>query len=84
MSCPNTLFHSCSNEIYRNTIAKGNTGIYVSSNSINNIIKDNIFSSNNQKILEEPHIEETSNLPGFEFILIIIIISIITVKRIHK
>ncbi len=57
-------------EIYRNTIAKGNTGIYVSSNSINNIIKDNIFSSNNQKILEELHIEETSNLPCFEFILI--------------
>lgn len=75
------LFHAGSNEVYKNTITNGNTGIFVASDSIDNNIEDNIFSSNNQKILEEPHIEEPSSLPGFEFIVIIIAIFIICLKR---
>jgi len=78
------LFHSGSNDVNKNIISNGDTGIFVASDSIDNVINNNMFSSNNQKIYEEPHIQKPSNIPGFEFVIIIICILFIVSRKIYR
>ena len=68
------------NEIYKNNIISCNTGIYITKDSFDNNLYDNLFSSNNQKVVNETIVDENKS-SGFELVILTMACIIIFLKR---
>jgi len=74
---------SCNNEVYDNILTGCDTGVYISMDSFDNHLHGNLFSSNNQKLVDETIVVDDYS-SGFELIVIIITaFSILILKKIR-
>ncbi len=78
----NLVIGSDNNKLYKNTISGCDMGVYISIDSFETILFENMFSDNTQKLVDESILVSYSS-PGFELIFIVIgsIVIILTQKK---
>ena len=69
------------NKIYENIISSSDIGIYISFNSFENQLNDNLFSNNNQKLVDESIVVDNYSSPGFELIVVFAAVIILLLRR---
>ena len=77
----NLVIGSCNNEVYDNIITDGDVGVYISFDSFDNDLHGNLFSDNNQKIVDETIVVDDYSSPGFELIAVLIAFVVVILKR---
>jgi len=76
----NLVIGSSNNEVYDNIITNGDIGVYISLDSFDNNLYGNLFSNNNQKLVDESIVNDYSS-PGFELVIVLVAFAVVILLR---